>query len=131
MWSLCSTNGKMFVNWSLKDRVPNVDAPYRVIFDRAMIAAIPEGGGSRWGLFLSTIFADGLAWVVLVQQAPEHGKLPGELEALRNAPLDEHSAPILRKADPMDMSRSYRTARDAIRAEQLPSSPEAPIRLKR
>lgn len=131
MRGLCSTNGKMFVNWSLKVRGPNFDAPCRVILERAMIAAIPEGKGLRCGLFLSTVFAEGLAWVVLVQQATKHGKLLDAREALRNAPLDEHGAPILLKAGSIDMSRTYRTARDALRAGELPSSPRAPIRFKR
>ena len=78
MRNFLSGDGKVLVAWCVKDEGPSIGEPYRVISNRMFIEALPEDRGSGFGLFIGMVFADGLAWTVLVRQAATRKDLVNE-----------------------------------------------------
>lgn len=132
MRNFLSGDGKVLVAWCVKDEGPSIGEPYRVISNRVFIEALPEDRGSGFGLFIGMVFADGLAWTVLVWQAATRKDLVNEAKVISAAPLDRYGSPILPKEGPMDVPRTYRMARDAILASEVPLDPGTPfVRFRR
>lgn len=122
---------RLMVSWIIdrEGRIPS--NAWRVVSFKSGIEAIPEGRGSGYALFLWLVFADGITWTVLVDQADSADNLVDGLRALRESPpLDGHGAPMLPNGDFMDIPATYLAAREFLLAGNAPFSPGFPIRIR-
>jgi hypothetical protein len=129
MRSYVSQDGSLVIDWFLRNHSSLVVAiPPQVISNRVSIWEIPSEKGGGFGLFYSMMFADGIAWTVLMRQAPKADDLGDELKALRSAPLDEYGAIVVPPdIGPLDVQRTYQTARQAISSGEVPADPGTPF----
>ena len=125
--SFLSKDGRLIIEWHVRnDPLQNNAVPYRVISNRVSIWDIPPEKGSGFGLFYSMMFADGIAWTVLVRQASVADRLADEMKALRCSPLDEHGAIIHPDIGPLDVPATYRIAKQMLLSGEFPADPGTP-----
>ncbi|MDE0432373.1 MAG: hypothetical protein OXH92_00050 [Bryobacterales bacterium] len=102
-----------------------------VVSFKSGIEAIPEGRGSGFALFLWIVFADGIAWTVMVDHAESVDELKEGLRALRASPaLVGFGAPRLPSGAFLDVPATYRQARESLLCGERPFAPGVPIRFR-
>ncbi|MDE0175522.1 MAG: hypothetical protein OYH76_18245 [Defluviicoccus sp.] len=117
-----SPDGRRMVSWIVDKEGQFPPDAARIVSFKSGIEAIPEDEGGGFALFLWIVFADGIAWTVLVDQADSPDELKKGLQALREPPvLDGFGAPISPSGEFMDVRATYMHAREALLRGNPPS----------
>ncbi len=114
--------------WYLDETSPRPNKTPRVLSNRVFVAEISaDQGGPGFGLCVSMLFEDGVAWTVGVKQAANREALTDDFRALRAAPTDEYGAIISPRLGRMDVLRTHATALDAILSGHVPVDAGTPF----
>lgn len=126
-----SPDGRRMVSWVVDKEGQIPPDALRIVSFECGIESVPDNKGGGFGLFLWIVFADGIAWTVLVDQADSPDELKKGLQALREPPrLDGFGAPILPSGEFMDIPATYMQARESLLRGNSPFSPGVPVRFR-